>query len=77
MANVSFKFVDVDKTPKRRLHATKRSQINENYQVAYDYKNDIKKFLTDYDYYPNGLTKYLDNLEETKFDQSLINEIVL
>jgi len=76
MANVSFKLEDVDKRPLRRAHTTRRNKINENYQIAYDYKSDIKKFLTDYNY-QNELTKYLDDLEQKNFDQSLMNEIVL
>jgi thermostable 8-oxoguanine DNA glycosylase len=71
-----FKLVDVEKKPQKRVHVTKRSKIKENYQIVYDFKSDINKFLTDYNY-QNELTNHLDNLEENNFDQSLINEIVL
>jgi len=73
MSDVNFYLEPVKKRPSRR------SKINENHvsaRIAYDYKDDINKFLTDYNY-QNKLTKYLDNLEEYNFDQSLINEIVL
>ena len=43
---------------------------------AIDYKNNLKDFLSRYKYQP-ALTAKLDNLYDTNFDQSLINEIVL
>lgn len=46
------------------------------YNSIIDYKENLNIFLQQYDYKPL-LTKHLDDLDDVKFNQTLINEIVL
>ncbi len=45
-------------------------------EKAIDYKRDLNQFLHQYNYQPS-LTKHLDNIEDERFTQPLLNEIVL
>ena len=70
MSNIKFSLAPVKK---------KRSRVkrkgNEFFTIS-GYKKDVEAFLSDY-VYQTELTEHLDNLSGVKFNQELINEIVL
>ncbi|MHA1410037.1 MAG: hypothetical protein ACTSQY_06995 [Candidatus Odinarchaeia archaeon] len=69
MSDVNFDLTPIDK---KRSRMKKR----EKYTSVYQYNNQVDKFYSDY-FYETDLTERLDNLSQVKFDQELINEIVL
>lgn len=58
--------------PKR---GTRKRAGNKTVSI-YEYSKELSPFLDDYNYQPN-LTSQLDNIVECKFDQALLNEIIL